>query len=145
MLLLLLAQTPGKAWGQYWIYTVRPGDSIWNVTEEYLADIGYWRRLQVLNGIQHPERLPPGDRLRIPIAWLKLQPVAVRVVESRGEVEVAPATGRRIPISAGLLLGAGDAIRTGATGSVTLEFGDQSRLSVQSNSYLILDRVSAYG
>ncbi len=145
ILLLLLAQTPDNAWAQYWIYTVRPGDSIWNVTEEYLADIGYWRRLQALNEIQHPERLPPGNRLRIPIAWLKLQPVAVRVVESRGEVEVAPATGQRAPVSTGLLLSAGDAIRTGPTGSVTLEFGDHSRLSVQSNSYLILDRVSAYG
>ncbi|MFO1433429.1 MAG: FecR domain-containing protein [Candidatus Competibacteraceae bacterium] len=145
MLMLLLVQVSGNAWGQYWLYTVRPGDNIWNVTEEYLSDISYWRRLQALNAIEHPERLPPGDRLRIPIAWLKLQPVAVRVVESHGEVEAVPATGRRIPVGTGLLLSAGDAIRTGSNGSVTLEFGDQSRLSVQSDSYLVLDRVSAYG
>ncbi len=144
--LLLLTQAPVSAWAQYWIYTVRPGDTIWDVTEEYLADIRYWRKLQALNQVQYPERLPPGDRLRIPIAWLKLQPALVRVVESRGDVEVTSATaGRRVPIRPGLELGAGDAVHTGPTGSVTLEFGDQSRLSVQSNSYLVLDTVSAYG
>jgi hypothetical protein len=125
---------------------VRPGDNIWNITEEYLTDIQYWRKLQVLNAVTDPEHIPPGSRLRIPIAWLKVQPTAVRVIAVQGKVEaIRAATGETVPVAVGLALYSGDTIRTGPESNVTLEFGDQSRLLLQADSHLMMDTLSAYG
>ena len=44
-LVLLGAET---ARAQEWLYTVRPGDNLWNVTAEHLNRMDYWPRLQVM-------------------------------------------------------------------------------------------------
>jgi len=37
-----------------WIYTVRPRDNPWNLTERYLKGLQYWPKLQQLNHITDP-------------------------------------------------------------------------------------------
>lgn len=140
-----------RAESQEWIYTVRPGDNLWNLSEEYLSSMRFWRRLQTLNQIDDPTHIPPGTRLRFPVAWLKLQPAGVRVVEARGDVRTKSASSaepvRLEPRADGAfdLLRGGDEIHTGAESSVVLEFADGSKLLMQSDSHLILDSLSAYG
>ena len=140
----LLASTAAHA--QEWLYTVRPGDNIWNITADYLTKMSYWPKLQALNGVVDPERLPPGMKLRIPVAWLKSQPTAARVLNARGEVEATLAfNGRTTAVGTGQPLQSGDEIRTGPDGSATLEFGDGSRLLLQNDSRLVMDTLSVYG
>jgi hypothetical protein len=56
--------------------------------------------------------MPPGSRLRIPIAWLKIQPAAVQIVDARGEVKATVAdSGNRVAVTAGMSLRAGDEIQ----------------------------------
>lgn len=43
-----------------WIYTVRPGDNLWNLAEQHLISFKYVKQLQQLNGVQNPYHLPPG-------------------------------------------------------------------------------------
>lgn len=134
------------AYAQEWLYTVRPGDNIWNLTEEYLSDMRYWRRLQSLNQVTDPEHLPPGSRLRIPIAWLRVQPTVARIQEVRGEANVTlAATGQTIAASPDLPLHAGDKISTGQDGSATLQFGDGSSLLLQPDGELVMDMLTAFG
>jgi len=129
-----------------WVYTVRPGDNLWNITADYLIRMDYWPRLQALNQVADPQRLPPGMKLRIPVAWLKGQPTATQVLSVQGQVEaVIQFTGRTIAVDSGQLLHNGDEIRTGPKGSATLEFGDGSRLLLQADSQLIIDTLDKYG
>lgn len=131
---------------QEWIYTVRPGDNLWNITADHLTRMDYVPRLQALNQVADPYQLPPGMKLRIPVAWLKARPTAARVVSVRGDVEVTIAlTGQSVAVTADLFLHGGDEIRTGSDGNVTVEFGDGSRLLVQAGSHLVMDALSTYG
>ncbi|MBK8173917.1 MAG: FecR domain-containing protein [Rhodospirillales bacterium] len=134
------------ALAQEWLYTVRPGDNIWLISEFYLRDTSFWRALQKLNAIADPLHLLPGEKLRIPVAWLKIQPVPVRIIATAGDVSAlrAPQNDPR-PVSTDDLLYAGDEIRTGADGSITVEFADGSRLFLASNSRLVFDLLSAFG
>ncbi|MBL8260546.1 MAG: FecR domain-containing protein [Candidatus Competibacteraceae bacterium] len=131
---------------QEWLYTVRPGDNLWTVTAAHLTKMDYWPRLQVLNEISDPERLPPGMKLRIPIAWLKRLPATAQVLNAHGQSQaLIAATNRTVALSPGQLLESGDTVLTGPEGNVTLEFGDGSRLLVQANSQLNLKSLNAYG
>ncbi len=144
LLSALLATTAAQA--QEWLYTVRPGDNIWNITSDYLTSMSYWPKLQALNHVVDPERLPPGMKLRIPVAWLKSRPAAARVLDARGEVEATLAfNNRTIAVAADQPLQSGDEVRTGPDGSATLEFGDGSRLLLQADSRLVMDTLSVYG
>lgn len=139
-----LASIPALA--QEWVYTVRPGDSLWNVAQRYLSDTSYLPRLEALNHVSEPRQLRPGTRLRIPVAWLKAQPVAVEVLHVRGEATVVRVgSGRSEPLAAGMRLEAGDRVHTGADSSASLRFGDGTRLVMQAESDLALDRISTYG
>ena len=139
---LLLAPAP---LAQDWIYTVRPGDNIWDLSQKYLTDKRLWRQLQVYNNVADPQNLPPGKRLRFPVSWLSIQPAAVVVRAVQGEaLVVVRATRRTVSAEPEMTLHAGDKIRTGENSNITLEFADGSQLLVQSASELELDAVTAY-
>jgi len=142
---LLLATTlPAPA--ADWIYTVRPGDNIWDLTDEYLTHIRYWRQLQRINNVQYPRRIPPGTKIRMPVAWLKVQPSPVTVVGVRGEATFHNAGDAQFqPLAAGAELQAGSWITTGAGGHVILRFADGSKIQLKPESRLELDLISAYG
>lgn len=142
----LLSISPGASLAQEWIYTVRPGDNLWDLSKKYLIHTGYHLRLQTLNNIQFPKRLSPGQRLRFPVAWLKIQPSSVKVITAQGNAEAILArTGKTVPIDEGTRLQAGDAIRTGPEASITLQFADGSEFLVLPNSHVVMDSISAYG
>lgn len=142
-LTLLVATT---AHSQEWLYTVRPGDNLWNVTADYLTRMDYWPKLQTLNGVADPEHLPPGMKLRIPVAWLKRLPTTALVLSVQGETHAVIATTRQtIPVDPGLLLQNGDMLRTGPDSNVTLELGDGSRVLLQPDSELRMEILNAYG
>ena len=146
MLLYFWLAAVHPAFAQEWLYTVRPGDNLWNITADYLTRMDYWPRLQALNQVADPERLPPGMKLRIPIAWLKRLPGSALVTHAQGLARTTiAATGETIPVQVGLFVRNGDEIRTGPDGNVTLEFGDGSQLLLQADSALRLDALSAYG
>ncbi|HRX70929.1 MAG: FecR domain-containing protein [Candidatus Competibacteraceae bacterium] len=146
LLLYLWLGVVMAAYSQEWIYTVRPGDNLWNITEDYLIHMNYWPRLQALNRVADPHYLPPGMKLRIPVAWLKGQPTATRVLSTQGQVRATiKFTGQTIAVDSGQLLHSGDEIRTGPDGSATLEFGDGSRLLLQADSQLVINTLNKYG
>ncbi|MCP5365212.1 MAG: FecR domain-containing protein [Hyphomicrobiales bacterium] len=128
---------------QEWLYTVRPGDNLWDLSETYLRSVAHWKRLQQLNGVSDPHHLPPGTRLRVPIAWLKLQPVPVEVVTAQGQVETTQAgSAAPQPLQAGMRLNTGAVVRTYDDSSAILLFADGSRMLLASNSELHLDALS---
>ncbi len=146
LLVLLLLPFTLPALAQEWVYTVRPGDSLQALAERYLSDSGDLPRLQALNHVPDPTQLQPGTQLRIPVAWLKVQPAPVEIVHVSNDASVVRA-GRSSsePLAVGMRLGAGDHVHTGADSSASLRFADGARLVMQAESDLVLDRISSYG
>ena len=143
---LSLLVASALACAEEWIYTIRPNDTLWELSEAYLARLGDWKRLQQHNNIADPLRLVPGTRLRIPIAWLKSQPASARVLHVRGRAErISPGAASPSPLVAGMELRIGDRLRTGANSSTTIEFADGSQFLLHAQSELHFDALSAYG
>jgi hypothetical protein len=143
---LWLLVVSALARAEEWIYTVRPDDTLWELSEEYLARPGDWRRLQEYNHIPDPLHLAPGIRLRIPITWLKSQPASAKVLHVRGQARRISADGASPrQLVAGEELRIGDRVRTDANSSATIEFADGSQFLLHAESELHFDALSAYG
>ncbi|MDX1606281.1 MAG: FecR domain-containing protein, partial [Candidatus Competibacterales bacterium] len=144
--LTLLTALPTVAGAANWLYTVRPGDTLWSVAEKYLHHVGYVPRLQTLNQVADPRNLPPGMRLRLPVAWMKRQPARVRVDSVSGPATATiPPENRTRALEPGMQLPADTVLDTGAGATVVLTFADGSRFTLNQASRVVLDRVSAYG
>lgn len=129
-----------------WVYRVHPTDNIWSLSQRFLKpDVG-WQKLQDYNKVTDPYHLPPGMRLRVPIAWLRVQPAKATVVAIIGDAQAKQgAQGQSEPVKTGMAFGMGTQITTSTGASLTLQFADGSRVLMQPGSTLDLDRLSAYG
>lgn len=135
-----LAQT-----GPAWLYTARPGDTVWDLSRRYLNDWRRWPELQALNRLADPQRVPPGRILRFPVAWLLATPATVLpvAVGPPAEVRRAGETAWR-PLTADQPLDEGSVVATGPGGSVTLSFADGARLLMAGETRLVLDRLRSF-
>ena len=129
-----------------WSYRVRPGDNIWNLAARYLKPDVPWQQLQDYNKVGDPLHLPPGMTLHVPIAWLRLQPAPAKVIAIVGNATAKAAdTASAVPVVQGMSVGFGTDLITLGGASLTLELADGSRVLMQSDSELFLDRLSEYG
>ena len=143
LLVLLLG---GAAIADDWIYTVRPGDNLRNLSEIHLSSMDYWQPLQRHNNISDPQNIPPGSRLKFPVAWLKYQPASALVVQLQGEALLVSASdGSSRALTINTRLHSGDRIKTGADSNLNILFADGSELLVLSDSEVVMDSLSAYG
>ncbi len=144
--LCCLGMVSGSALAEEWLYTTRPGDSLWNISKTYLQSVNYWARLQRHNDLKNPIHLPPGLQLHIPYAWLKVQPQAAVVVEVAGEVTLLTTPGAApLPLLVGAEIRTGAELRTGNGGSATLRLADGSTFLLHGDSIVIFDTLSVYG
>jgi len=141
----LLLGVARQALAQEWVYNVRPGDNLWDISQAYLQETSKWVELQQINEIKNPRQLPPGMRLRIPVAWLKVQPAVVRVQHLHGSVYVEHADGRRRQLTLNTTLQVGDKVHTEAEAMTTLRLADGSTVLLQEKSQLSFDTLSIYG
>jgi len=144
---LLLCLSPLLAVAEDWIYTTRPGDTLWDISRKHLKSVNYWSLLQQHNSINTAKTMAPGTRLSIPIPWLKQTPAPAIILNISGDVSYASAKdGKVTTLSVDKkTLSTGDRIITGQDGSATIKFADGSTLLLQKQSELILDTLSAFG
>lgn len=147
LLLFLNATPPAAAGEQYWVYTVRPGDTIWGLTEKHTTSVMHWKRIQRLNNYpDQPARgILPGTRLKFPIDILKHQPVKAQIKLLQGTARALRANGDEVAASAGIELQSGDRLLVDAGSNATVVFADGSELLVLEGSEIIFDTLSAYG
>lgn len=146
LLLAALMVLSTSATAEEWIYTVRPGDNLWNLTERHLKSMEYVQRLQQLNNIKNPYVIPPGTQLRIPTAWTKLLHEALaKVIGVHGIATLRRQDQEDTPIELGMRLLIGDEIRSENDAFITVEFSDKSRLRVQDNTHLRLENMQIFG
>jgi len=143
---LLLALSSLSVAADEWIYTVRPGDNLWDLTRKYLVSIRFWRPLQRLNRIVDPLHMRPGFKLRVPKPWSRILEVGTRVIAVEGQAQIITAIGQAGRVAkAGDVLKRGDRLSTPAGSSLMLEFSDGTRLLLRGGSDLELNRLEGYG
>ncbi|WP_144240749.1 FecR domain-containing protein [Dyella japonica] len=143
---LLLAAIAPTAWTSDWVYRIRLHDNIWDLSNRYLKPEIPWQKLQDYNQVSDPLHLPPGMTLRVPIAWLRVQPASATVVALSGSAHVRLAGQEQTAVATvGMPLTAGSSLTTDENSSVMLQFADGSHLLLQESGQLDFDEMSAYG
>lgn len=131
---------------QDWIYTVVKDDNLWNLSEQHLDKVTRFEQLRKLNGISDPKHLKPGTQIRVPLKWIRSNPVAAKVISFTGSAELQSADAPSIlPVAIGTKMHLGDQLRTGKNSTVAIEFADKSILTLHENSLVHFDHLSAHG
>jgi len=143
---LFLTEFPEKVAAEEWIYTVRPGDNLWNLTDQYLTNMSYWRPLCKLNNVADPLHIPPGTKLRIPVDWINKFPIIARVNTVQGQAELIDSdAGKITKVTAGTFVFMGETVQTKSDSTLVLEFVDGSSILLQPDSRLELSYLGIYG
>lgn len=111
------------------LYEVQPGDTLWQLADEYHGDVEHWRELQRLNQVAEPRLLRPGRLLDLGA----LLEATATVVHVHGD---AWQTGERSPsrLMPGQEIIDGQWLETGSNSFVTLLLPEGERVVLPSRS-----------
>ena len=122
-------------------HIVRPGDTLRGLTRQYLGTELRWRENWELNpDIEDPDRLTPGQRIRIKIPRTGSPVPTAQVLSVSGTVDERPSPVPWLVALDGDLLLEKDGIRTGPASSSVLRFTDGTELALVEGSRVILAR-----
>lgn len=107
-------------------HVVRPGDTLWDLSRQYLNSPIRWHEIQRDNSVSVPELLRPGQVLTLG--------GAATVIDVVGDVTLTRPAVAPQPVSVGSSLEAEDMLMTGRTGFVAVELSEGSRVVVPSNT-----------
>lgn len=147
LLIIVLSLFHSRAYAeQDWLYSVRPGDNLWNLCLKYTTKTDCWLKLGDYNNVEYPRQLPPGLIIRFPVSWLKTLPKPVTLAYFSGEVSYQEHPDAEItPAVAEVKLPIGAAVFTGDNSIAGLLFGDGTHMQLEPNSTLVLDALSVPG
>jgi hypothetical protein len=129
-----------------WIYTFVEGDNLWNLSEKHLDSVTRFEQLQKINNITRPKYIPPGTRIRVPLAWIRSNPVPATITTFTGSAEIQRAGQTKSrAIEKGMKIYLGDKIRTANASSLSIKLADQSILTLHELSLVRFDHLSAHG
>jgi hypothetical protein len=110
-------------------FVVVQSDTLIGLSNSVLVSASAWQEVARLNRLPDPNRISPGQVLKIPTRLLRARPVDARVVSAIGEVRVGDADAVE-----GASITEGQQLRTGANGSAVVELADGSRVRVAPSS-----------
>lgn len=124
-------------------HIVRPGDTLEALADLYLGSSQFWKRLADLNReILDPDRIEPGQRLRVMLPVRSTLPVA-RIDRVSRKVEEQPRPNPWNEARPGDLLVEKDAVRTYKSSSAVMDFRDGTSLVVTEDSLVFLNRAGS--
>lgn len=110
-------------------WRVKPRDTLIGLSQTTFSGPAAWREIARLNRLPDPNRIRPGQVLRVPVRLLRSTPVAARITSVVGDVRVAQA-----PVQAGATLGEGQSLQTAPNASAVVELADGSRVRMPPSS-----------
>ena len=126
----VLAQTPASPAKEPSLpYVVRPTDSLIKFTRDMLINPRAWPEVARFNQLKDPDVIFPGQKLDIPLRFLKSKPASGKVISAEGDVTLGGNA-----MQPGATLTDGSKLKTGANSSVVIELGDGSRVKILPNS-----------
>ncbi|MCW8883656.1 MAG: FecR domain-containing protein, partial [Motiliproteus sp.] len=145
-LVVAILFAPTQTWAQEWVYVVSEGDNLWDLSEKHLDRVTRFEQVRRMNHIKYPKRLQPGTRIRIPMKWIRSNPVPAKIVSIQGSAQITPVGERTAqPLAVGNMASLGDEIRTDANTTVAIQFADGSILTLHNSSQVRFDHLSAHG
>ncbi len=106
-------------------FRVSPRDTLIGLSQRVFTSAAAWREIARLNRLPDPNRIYPGQVLRVPLRLMRTSALPVQVTSTVGEVRAGA-----MPIEAGAALVEGQSLQTGANASAVLVLADGSRLRV---------------
>lgn len=132
---LAAAAEPGAGW-----HIVRPGETLHRIAARYLGSIERWPEIARLNpDIQNPNRLEPGQRIRVSLPG-STETQAARVSRLSRKVEAQPTPIPWEDARQGDFLLDRDGLRTFPKSSAEMAFSDGTRLLVTESSLVFLQK-----
>ena len=121
------------------IYQVKAGDNLYTLASRYFVKVSDAERVQRLNRIRDPRRLPIGRTLSVPADWLRSEPLVARLIAYSGAITVrGPGAG---PTARDMEIREGFELSTAANAFLTFELPDGSRTTLPSQSRIRIDRL----
>ena len=94
-----------------------------------LIDPKSWPEIAKFNQLKNPNVIFPGQKLDIPLRFLKSQPAGGKIISAEGSVQLG-----NTAALAGAAIVDGGTLKTGPNSSAVIELGDGSRIKVLPNS-----------
>ena len=110
-------------------YIIRAQDNLSKFGREMLTSPRAWSEVAKYNQLKNPNVIFPGQKLDIPLRFLKSKPSTGKVISAEGDV-----TSGGSALLPGAPLGDGSKFKTGANSSAVIELGDGSRVKILPNS-----------
>jgi hypothetical protein len=104
-------------------YTVSPRDTLIGLSTTVFESAQAWREIAALNKLRDPNRIYPGQVLRVPARLMRFRPASARLLSVTGDVRVAGAAA-----AAGDVVNEGQSLETGSAGSAVVELADGTRM-----------------
>ncbi|MES2511892.1 MAG: FecR domain-containing protein [Pseudomonadota bacterium] len=110
-------------------YVVKPSDKLIRLSKDMLVSTQAWNEVAKYNQLKDPDMIFPGQKLEIPLRYLKSKPASGKVISAEGDVTLGGAA--MVP---GAAIADGSQLKTGANSSAVIELGDGSRVKMLPNS-----------
>jgi hypothetical protein len=114
-------------------YRMKQGDSLYRLSEKYLAGRTAYVEIGRLNRIANPLAIAPGTTIRIPVRLLKATPLEAQLASYQGAVRIER-SGAVVAPKIGMAINEGQIVETGALGFLTLALSNGSRVTLPSSS-----------
>jgi len=124
------------------VHVVKKGETLWNIAGQYLQNTSDWTQIQKINALGVPQRLQVGAQLNIPLLGSAFP---VKIVHLQGQAWLITPGQGEVPLTQGMMLNAGQSVRTGEASFATLSFGDGVNTVLPSHGYLTLRKEQAHG
>ena len=89
---MCLSAIAEEASAEEWHYTLRPGDSVSDISQNLLSYQYTWNDVVKHNGVSAVANLAPGSIIKIPMHWLKHQPKPALVKQLEGSAQIKKAS-----------------------------------------------------
>jgi len=121
-------------------FVVVRADTLSSLSRSVLISPKAWREVARINKLPNPNRIRPGQRLRIPVRLLRGDAVSSTLVSVTGDVQAGDA-----PAAVGAKIGEGQSVQTGPNGSAVVALADGSRVRVPPSSLAQVAASRNYG
>ncbi len=122
-------------------YYAMEHDTLSSISQKFTDTTRHWEAIGKHNQIRNDRAIPIGFPVLIPTELLAEDPSQAQVLALAGSVTETKKSGQNTDLVIGSIVSEGSQLQTGKNGFITLSLPDNSRVSIPSNSLVILNKL----